>query len=171
MSGVENWMRSSENYAGELTSAFLTVTSIKGLLFNIVLIAVIPAIGEELLFRGVLQRIFTEWFKNPHWGIWIAAILFSAIHMQFFGFLPRLFLGLFFGYLLEATGSLWIPIVAHFINNLTGVLLSFFVAKNALPESTNDFGMTGETWVYGIIGGILGSVLLWLIVRKRNSVL
>jgi hypothetical protein len=135
------------------------------------LIAIIPAIGEELLFRGVLQRIFTEWFKSAHWGIWISAFLFSAIHMQFFGFLPRMFLGLFFGYLLEATGSLWIPILAHFINNLTGVLLSFFVAKNVIPQSSNDFGMTNETWIYGMIGGILGSILFWLVIRKKDRVL
>lgn len=172
MSGIELWMQVKEKETAEITNAFLNVNDFSGLFYNIILIAVIPAIGEELLFRGVLQRIFTEWFKNAHWGIWISAILFSAIHLQFFGFLPRLFLGVFFGYILEATGSLWIPIIAHFINNLTGVLLSYFVAKNSLPQSSNDFGMTSETWIYGIIGGIIGGVLFWIIVRrKRNSVL
>ena len=91
--------------------------------------------------------------------------------MQFFGFLPRLFLGVFFGYILEATGSLWIPVLAHFINNLTGVLLSFFVAQKTLPQSSNDFGMTSETWIYGIVGGLLGGVLFWLIIRKRYRIL
>lgn len=171
MSGIEHWMRASENSATEITMAFLNVNDTTGLLYNILLIAIIPAIGEELLFRGVIQRVFTEWTKNFHWGIWISAILFSAIHMQFFGFLPRLFLGVFFGYMLEFTGSLWIPIAAHFINNLTGVLLSFFVAKNAIPQSSNDFGMTNETWIYGLIGGLIGGILLWLVARKRNSVL
>lgn len=171
MSVIEQWMKSSESYAAELTNAFLYVTDYQGLIYNIILIAIIPALGEELLFRGMLQRIFTEWFKSAHWGIWISAFIFSAIHLQFFGFLPRIFLGIFFGYLLEATGSLWIPVLAHFINNLTGVILAFFVAKNTLPQSSNDFGMTNETWIYGIIGGILGSILFWLIIRKKNRVL
>jgi len=91
--------------------------------------------------------------------------------MQFFGFLPRLFLGVFFGYMLEVTGSLWMPIVAHFVNNLTGVLLSYFMAKEAIPKDAGDFGMTNETWVYGIVGGILGGLMFWLVVRKKNRVL
>ena len=171
MSGVEQWMRASENSATEITTAFLNVTNTSGLLYNILLIAIIPSIGEELLFRGVLQRIFTEWSKSFHWGIWISAILFSAIHMQFFGFLPRLFLGVFFGYMLEVTGSLWFPMVAHFVNNLTGVLLSYFVAKQAIPQDAGDFGMTNGTWFYGIVGGILGGLLFWLVVRKKDRIL
>jgi uncharacterized protein len=168
---VEQWMRIKEQSATDVTNAFLNVNSYMGLLYNILLIAVVPAIGEEFLFRGVLQRIFTEWFKSKHWGIWISAFIFSTIHLQFFGFLPRLFLGLFFGYILEATQNLWIPIAAHFINNLTGVLLSFFIAKHALPQSSNDFGMTGETWFYGAVGGIIGGLLFVLIIKKRDRIL
>ncbi|MBI5539137.1 MAG: CPBP family intramembrane metalloprotease [Bacteroidia bacterium] len=171
MSWVEQWMRSSEASAAKLTEAFLNVNDTTGLLYNIVLIAVLPAIGEELLFRGLLQRIFTQWSKSSHWGIWISAFIFSAIHLQFFGFLPRFFLGVFFGYLLEITGSLWIPILAHFINNFTGVLLSYFIANHTIPEKSNDFGMTSGTWIYGILGGILGCLMLWLVIRKENRVL
>ncbi|PIP54193.1 MAG: CPBP family intramembrane metalloprotease domain-containing protein [Bacteroidetes bacterium CG23_combo_of_CG06-09_8_20_14_all_32_9] len=171
MSGIEQWMHASEEYAAQITQAFLNVNSITGLLYNILLIAILPAIGEELLFRGLLQRIFTEWSKNIHWGILISAFLFSVIHFQFFGFLPRFFLGVFFGYLLEVTGSLWVPISAHFINNLTGVLLSYFIANQAIPEKSSDFGMTSETWIYGVLGGILGIFMLWLIFRKEDRVL
>ena len=171
MSGVEIWMKVKEKETTEMLTAFLSVNTYSGLFYNIVLIALVPALGEELLFRGVVQRIFTEWFKNIHWGIWISAILFSTIHFQFFGFLPRLLLGVFFGYILEATGSLWIPILAHFINNLAGVLLAYFVTQNALPINSNDFGMTNETWIYGIIGGLTGGVLFWLLIRKRYRVL
>lgn len=171
MSGIELWMRDSENYAAKITQAFLNVNSISGLLYNILLIAIIPALGEELLFRGLLQRIFIEWTKSSHWGIWISAIVFSAIHLQFFGFLPRLFLGVFFGYLLEVTGSLWLPIAAHFINNLTGVLLSYFIANNTISAKSSDFGMTSETWIYGVLGGVIGGFLFWLIASKRNRVL
>ena len=171
MSEIEIWMRNSEDYATKITQAFLNVNSVPELFYNILLIAIIPALGEEFLFRGLLQRIFIEWTKSKHWGIWISALAFSAIHLQFFGFLPRLFLGLFFGYLLEFTGSLWLPILAHFINNLTGVLLSYFITNNNISAKSSDFGMTQETWIYGILGGIIGSFLFWLIVRKRNRVL
>lgn len=171
MSDIELWMRNSEDYAAKITQAFLNVNSVSGLFYNILLIAVIPALGEELLFRGLLQRIFIEWTKSSHWGIWISAIVFSAIHLQFFGFLPRLFLGVFFGYLLEVTGSLWLPILAHFINNLTGVLLSYFIANDTISAKSSDFGMTSETWIYGILGGVIGCLLFWLIVSKRNRIL
>lgn len=171
MSGIESWMRSAEDTASEITTAFLNVNTVDGLLINIVLIAVIPAIGEELLFRGVLQRVFSEWTKSCHWGIFISAFIFSAIHLQFYGFLPRLFLGLFFGYLLEYSRSLWIPVLTHFINNFAGVLLSFFIAKDIFPQSANDFGMTSGTWFFGIIGGLGGGIILILIIRKSNRVL
>jgi len=171
LSSIEQWMRSSENYAAKITDAFLNVTDYSGLIYNILLIAIIPAIGEELLFRGVLQKLFIDWSKSKHWGIWIAAIIFSAIHLQFFGFLPRLFLGLFFGYLLEFTGSLWYPIIAHFINNFSGVMLSYFITNSTISEKTNNFGMTSDTWVFGVIGGIIGILVFTLIVVKRNRVL
>lgn len=171
MSELEIWMRNSEDYATKITQAFLNVNTVPELFYNILLIAIIPALGEELLFRGLLQRIFIEWTKSKHWGIWISAIAFSAIHLQFFGFFPRLFLGLFFGYLLEFTGSLWLPILAHFINNITGVLLSYFITNNSISAKSSDFGMTQETWIYGILGGIIGCFLFWLTMSKRNRVL
>jgi membrane protease YdiL (CAAX protease family) len=171
MSWIEQWMRNSEASAGKLTEAFLNVNDTTGLLYNILLIAILPSVGEELLFRGLLQRIFTQWAKSSHWGIWISAFIFSAIHLQFFGFLPRFFLGVFFGYLLEITGSLWVPMLAHFVNNFTGVLLSYFIANHAISNSSSNFGMTSDTWIYGIIGGLLGGLLLWLIIRKEDRVL
>jgi uncharacterized protein len=91
LSGVENWMKNAEDKAAEITEAFLKVETVGGLAFNIFMIAFLPAIGEELLFRGVIQRIFTNWTRNYHWGIWISALLFSALHMQFYGFIPECF--------------------------------------------------------------------------------
>ncbi len=170
MNWIEQWMRNSEESAGKLTEAFLNVSDTTGLLYNVLLIAILPSIGEELLFRGLLQRIFTQWSKSSHWGIWISAFLFSAIHLQFFGFLPRFFLGVFFGYLLEVTGSLWVPILAHFINNFTGVLLSFFITNHTISEKSNDFGMTSSTWIYGILGGVFGCLMLWLIMKKEKRI-
>ncbi|MBN1986261.1 MAG: CPBP family intramembrane metalloprotease, partial [Prolixibacteraceae bacterium] len=105
LGGVERWMKQTEENAARLTEAFLNVKTTAGLLFNIFMVALLPAVGEELLFRGVIQRSFTRITKNRHWGIWISALLFSALHMQFYGFLPRLLLGALFGYLLVWSGS------------------------------------------------------------------
>ncbi|MDX1284579.1 MAG: CPBP family intramembrane glutamic endopeptidase, partial [Draconibacterium sp.] len=117
LSGIESWMKNAEENAAALTEAFLNVKTIPGLAFNIFMIAFLPAIGEELLFRGVIQKIFTNMTKNHHWGIWISAILFSALHFQFYGFVPRVILGALFGYMLVWSGSMWLPILGHFFNN------------------------------------------------------
>ncbi|WP_235324585.1 CPBP family intramembrane glutamic endopeptidase [Pedobacter lusitanus] len=111
---VENWMRNKEDEAMKMTILLLKTNNVFDFLINILVIALIPAIGEELIFRGGVQRSFTRMFKNPHVAIWISAFIFSAIHLQFFGFFPRLFLGAAFGYIYLWTGSLWYAMLAHF---------------------------------------------------------
>lgn len=124
---IETWMRNSEQEAERITRAFVNVTTVQDVIINLVVIAVLPAIGEELLFRGVVQRILTEWFRNTHAGIWISAAVFSAIHVQFFGFVPRMMLGVCFGYMLHWSGSIWLPVIAHFFNNAAAVISSWYV--------------------------------------------
>lgn len=170
MHGVEEWMRDSEDNANTLTTYFLKADHVSVFLYNILLIAALPAIGEELLFRGLLQRLFTEWTKSIHWAVWISAILFSAIHFQFFGFLPRLFLGVLFGYLLEMTGTIWIPIISHFINNLMGVILAYGLPNEEIVNHTSN-PLTLSSLFYGILGGLVGGICIWLIARKANRVL
>ncbi len=122
LAGIENWMKRMELEANELIIAFLNVKGFSGMLFNVFMIAVIPAVGEEFLFRGVVLRLFKEWAKNIHLAVFISAILFSALHMQFYGFLPRLMLGLILGYMFVWSGSLWVPILIHFINNAFAIV-------------------------------------------------
>ncbi|ULT28466.1 CPBP family intramembrane metalloprotease [Sphingobacterium sp. E70] len=95
MRSVQVWMERSERESGDLIKGIIVETSFIGFLFNLVVLALIPAVGEELLFRGVLQNIVGRWISNPHVVIWIVAIVFSAIHLQFFGFIPRMLLGAF----------------------------------------------------------------------------
>lgn len=114
---VESWMRAQETLAEQLTNALLADKGIATLSFNLLVIAIAAGITEEFLFRGALQRILGGWTKNHHLIIWSAALLFSAFHMQFFGFLPRLLLGAYFGYLLYWSQNIWIPVFAHFVNN------------------------------------------------------
>ena len=99
-------MKNAEEEATKLREAFLNINSAFQFVIVFFMVAILPAIGEELLFRGVAQRLFSEWTKNVHWGIFISAFLFSALHMQFYGFVPRLLLGMMFSYMLEWSGSL-----------------------------------------------------------------
>src|SRR5690606_2422366 len=119
------WMKVQELQMEKITEKILQVTSFSGLLLNLLVIAIIPAIGEELLFRGCLQPVFHRWTKNIHIAIWITAIIFSAIHVQFYGFIPRMLMGAVFGYMLYWGRSIWLPIIAHFINNATAVIYTF----------------------------------------------
>lgn len=129
LQNLENWMKQKELDAAALIQQLLLMKEYKDLAINLVMIAVLPAIGEELFFRGTLQNIFTNLFKNPHVAIWLTAILFSAIHLQFYGFLPRMFLGVLFGYLFLWGSSIWIPILGHFLNNGFAVIMAFKMQK------------------------------------------
>ena len=168
LSGVENWMKNAEDKAAELTEAFLKVETTGGLLFNIFMVAFLPAIGEELLFRGVIQRIFTNWTRNYHWGIWISALLFSALHMQFYGFIPRLFLGVLFGYLLVWSGSIWLPIIAHFINNGVAVVAIYMIDKKLLSPEIEEIGTTSDSYYMAAVSFVLIIVFL-LMIKRQNS--
>ena len=122
---LPDWLLVYDEKAEQLTKYFLRMDSLGDLSFNLLVLAIIPAIGEELLFRGYLQQTFAKWFGKPHVAIIVTALLFSAIHMQLQGFLPRLALGLVLGYLFYWSGSLWLPIIAHFINNAMAISFTY----------------------------------------------
>jgi uncharacterized protein len=126
LNGIERWMRSSEDNAGDLIYRFLNTDSWSILLLNFLMIAILPAIGEEMLFRGVLQPIFYEWTKNKHLAVFITAFLFSAIHLQFFTFLPRFFLGIVLGYLIVWGKNLWYSVAGHFSNNFLSLIIFYY---------------------------------------------
>ncbi len=140
MSGIENWMTAREEQAAIITEKFVQSEHLGQMLFNIFLIAVIPAIGEELFFRGVIQTVLAKWFKNYHVAIFTAAFVFSFFHLQFYGFLPRFILGVLFGYLLVWSGNIWLPILAHFINNATAVVAYHFMGKGAISVDPEAIG-------------------------------
>jgi membrane protease YdiL (CAAX protease family) len=169
MSGIEAWMKQSEEQAAEITDAFLNVKNFSGLAFNIFMIAFLPAIGEELLFRGVIQKIFTKMTKNHHAGIWISAILFSALHMQFYGFVPRVILGAIFGYLLVYSGSIWLPITGHFLNNAIAVISMFFINKGVLSSNYETIGSTTDSYYIAFISFAFIIVLITVIKRINTG--
>ena len=146
LSRVETWMRSSEDSAEKLTDAFLSSSSWMGFLVNLLMIAILAAIGEELIFRGILVRLFREWTGSIHLAVIIPALIFSAFHLQFYGFFARLMLGLILGYLFVWTGSLWVPILVHFVNNALAVVVSFMDQRGIITVELKNFG-TSESAV------------------------
>ena len=141
LSGIENWMKNSEEQAKELTEMFLGTTTITGLSINLMMIAILPAIGEEFLFRGILLRLFREWTRNAHFAVLISAFFFSALHLQFYGFLPRFFLGIVLGYLFVWTKSIWVPVIVHFVNNGIAVVAAWYYTRGNIEQ---DFDAIGE---------------------------
>ncbi len=168
LSGIEDIMKKMEETAKVTTEKFLNVDSLGGLLINIIIIAVLPAIGEELLFRGVLLRLLNEWVKNMHVAIIISAFIFSFIHFQFYGFIPRMLLGILFGYLLYWSGSIWLPILAHFINNALAVTAFYFMKDTDIYDKTENFGADTSSYLYMIFSAIL-LFLFFYIFRKEGK--
>ena len=117
MSAIEKCIKELEKQQSDIANSFLEKQSFSMYIFNLFVIALIPAVGEELLFRGLIQKALYHRTKNVHIAIWCTGILFSAIHLQFYGFFPRMFMGVLFGYFVAWSGSLWVSMACHFMNN------------------------------------------------------
>lgn len=158
MKPFEDWAFEKEQQAKLLTEFLTDFENFSQFLIALLVIAVIPAVGEELLFRGLIQNQMHGITKNHHLAIWITGFLFSAIHLQFYGLIPRMFLGALFGYMYYWSGNLLIPIVAHFINNaFTLTMLYLYQLK------TIDFDLETETstpWYIALICLLAGTLLL-----------
>ena len=172
---LEQWMKTAEANAAHLTEQFLSVTTFDGLIINILLMALLPAVAEELTFRGVLQNLFEvkdETLKKKgnrvHIAIWCSAILFSAIHMQFYGFLPRMLMGALFGYALVWTGSLWIPILMHFTNNAMAVILYFLAIRSGWDMDKVDTIGTNDTLWLGVVSLVLTIIGIYAFRRSTT---
>ncbi len=172
LSGVEKWMKDSEDKAAQLTEKFLEMNSMKDFIYAFVMVALLPAIGEELMFRGIVQRVFREWFKNVNTAIIVTAVLFSAMHMQFYGFIPRMLLGILLGYLYVWSGSLWLPILAHLVNNGAAVILTYLFKSQLTTFDADKIG-TENDYTDVLISAILVAGILWTVYRleKRKKLL
>lgn len=159
MSGIEEWMRAQEEAAAEATKQLLAIKTIPALIATILMVGVLTGIGEELTFRGVLQKLINEKWVNPHIAIWVAAIIFSAIHIQFFGFFPRMLLGAFFGYLLVWSKSIWLPIYAHFLNNTMATIAAYMLNTELTTDQIEKVGTidNGTLWT-AIVSLLLFSI-------------
>ncbi|TVR78025.1 MAG: CPBP family intramembrane metalloprotease [Chitinophagaceae bacterium] len=124
LSGLEETLRQMESGTEAMLKSLITINSIADFFVVLLMVAIVPAVAEEVLFRGAMQPLFTKWIGHAFIAIFITAFIFSFMHMQFLGFFPRLALGMLFGYVFYYTNSLWFPIFGHFVHN--GAQLAFF---------------------------------------------
>ena len=142
LSALEQIMKDMQESATAMIEKFVSVDTIGGLILNLFMIAGLAAIGEELLFRSIIQTSLIKICKNAHVGILIASAIFSFIHLEFYGFVPRLILGMLLGYMFYFSGSIWIPMLLHFLNNGTVVLIYFLNNKGITNIDVDTFGQT-----------------------------
>jgi membrane protease YdiL (CAAX protease family) len=128
---------------------------------------VIPAIGEEFFFRGGIQNIISD-KKNIHVAVWVSAFVFSAIHMQFYGFIPRMLLGGMYGYLLFWSGSLWLPVIAHFVNNGMAVLVYYLRYNGSSMPDPDTLGL-GRQWWMAVVSALCVGALLFFLFKTRKE--
>ena len=162
---VGKWMKASEESAAKQIEFMLKRSTVQDLLLNLVLVAVFAGVGEELFFRGVLQRLFIKIFRNAWAGILVTAFIFSAIHFQFYGFIPRFILGMLLGLIYWYSGSLWPAIVAHFAYDAFAVIMIYF--NPALAEKDSVGISLGNQSVMAAISAAL--VIVIVIAMKKRS--
>lgn len=168
LTSVEQWMRTSEEAANRLTEQFLNTSKPIDLFINLFMIGILPAIGEELLFRSALIGILRKMFRNIHWPVIISALVFSAFHLQFYGFFPRFVLGLMLGYLFVYSGSVWVPALAHLLNNGTIVVIYWLMANNYIAGKPEDLPAF-SSWTAVLTSALFIILMLVLVYRTRKA--
>lgn len=161
LSGLESSLRAMEENAEAVVALMLGKGGVANLILNVLIIGVFAGLAEELFFRGALQRLLFGGGLSPHVAIWVAAFIFSALHFQFFGFIPRLLLGATFGYLLWWSGSVWLPILIHVLNNSSYILLMAFTG------SGDPMAEEPISWVAILISGIF-TVLVFMALFRTS---
>lgn len=159
---LPDWANQTEDNVAELLKTLLADGSTPALFLNILMLAFLPALGEEWFFRGSLQRIFTQKIgdKNPWQAILITAFLFSLLHFQFEGFLPRFLLGIVLGYVFYKTGNIWIAVFLHFLFNASQILMAFLTRND--PEQFNADKMDSPPW-YALV---VCTFMLYILFKK-----
>lgn len=172
MSGFEKIAREFEDSLAETTKYFTTFNNFGAFILAFIVVAILPGIGEELLFRGLLQNAVHRWSKNAHVAIWASAFLFSAIHLQFYGLVPRMALGALFGYLYVWSGNLWYPILAHMLNNGLSLVLAYMYQLEATDINPDEGEVLTPTETLGAFAICLALLFLFRnYYLKRKSAL
>ena len=166
LSALEQMIKDMQESATAMIEKFVSVDTIGGLILNLFMIAGLAALGEELLFRSIIQTSLIKICKNAHVGILIASAIFSFIHLEFYGFVPRLILGMLLGYMFYFSGSIWIPMLMHFLNNGTVVLIYFLNNKGITNIDVDTFGQTS---IPVLIVSIIVMIVLFLFSIKYSD--
>lgn len=162
---LEQALRAMEANAAESVILSLGEPTVGNLIVSILIVGVLAGFGEELFFRGTLQRLMTTGGVNKHLAIWTAAAIFSAVHFQFYGFIPRLMLGAYFGYLLVWSRSLWLPVIAHAANNIMYVVWHWVYSRRGLAETPADTIGADGNWTIVVLSALATGVVVLLIYR------
>lgn len=165
---LEEQMRLWEDMATQTMEQLLVNSSIFVLLINILVIAIMAGIAEELFFRGSIQQLINKISGNKHIAVWVTAFVFSAIHFQFYGFFPRMFLGALLGYLFVWSGNLWIPIIVHSLNNAMSVLLFHFYYGTPSYNKMENIGV-GDTWWTSLISLVISFLICYLLIKDSKK--
>jgi len=165
---IGKWMKASEESTAKQIGFMLKRNSVQDLFLNLVLVAVFAGVGEELFFRGVLQRLFIKLFKSPWAGILVTAFIFSAIHLQFYGFIPRFILGVLLGLLYWYSGSLWPAIIAHFVYDAFAVVMIWFNPALADQESVT-VSLGNKSILAAISLALIIGIVILMKKRSTNS--
>lgn len=169
---VAEFMRDLEDAANHILELLTSQRSSWDLFSNLLVLAVLAGISEEFLFQGSLQPLMTRWCKNPHVAILLTALIFSALHFQFYGFIPRFALGVYLGYLFYWSRSLWLPILAHVLHNTLSILVDYTLQGRGIDTDNIQF-----TDIHGSIPIVvsctlvsaMGIVFLWRTYRDNDK--
>lgn len=166
MASIEHWIMEMESSAAAMQEVMLSSVTLSGLFISIFVVAILTGFAEEIFFRGTLQKIIASNGMNHHVAIWIAAFIFSLLHFQFFGFVPRLLLGAFFGYLFYWTGSIWVSATAHMINNAIVVVTLYLSNIGYKLEAIEHIGVIEQGIpIYALISASI-LILFFIFGRK-----
>jgi uncharacterized protein len=165
MRGFESWAMEKEEELKRVTEFLTDFSSFGQFLIGFIVIAILPSIGEELIFRGILQNKFHVYLKNIHVAVWLAALLFSGFHIQFYGFVPRLLLGGLFGYMYAWSGNLWFPIIGHFINNGFTITMLYLYQTGSININIEE----EEAYPYSVIA-IFALIFVYMMISFRRKV-
>jgi hypothetical protein len=171
MDSFEQWAKLQEDKLKELTLFLTEFRSFEQFLLGFVVIGILPGIGEELLFRGVLQNKLKQLLGNVHIAIWLAAMIFSAFHLQFYGFVPRMFLGALFGYLYQWSGNLLYAMIAHFVNNGFTVIMMYLYQQNHIELDIDKQEVSSDAAILSLILTALLILVFYSIASKANPLL
>lgn len=170
LANLDAWLRVREAAATDMTNMMMGGTSVMSLVVGILTMGVLAGFSEEIFFRAGLQRLMTTSGVNIHVAVWVTAVLFSAVHFQFFGFVPRMLLGVFFGYLYVWSGSLWLPVAAHAINNTFACVSMWLSNAGYINFDINTIGVDPDVpslpWL--IMSASLTVGLIGIIYRRTH---